>query len=105
MLRRTSKKVKEAVDKMRLPAVVRLSRSFWGDVHNDLDGIPGLVPVLVPVIQGCKNPGSLGQGQTWDESKSLKFILIDSNFFLSPCPESLCQTRCFPVFSRDFSQR
>jgi hypothetical protein len=34
MLRRTSKKVKEAVDKMRLPAVVRLSRSFWGDARN-----------------------------------------------------------------------
>jgi Ran GTPase-activating protein (RanGAP) involved in mRNA processing and transport len=29
MLRRTSKRVKEVVDKMRLPAVVRLSRSFW----------------------------------------------------------------------------
>ena len=28
MLRRTSKRVKEAVDKMRLPAVVRLSRIF-----------------------------------------------------------------------------
>ena len=34
MLRRTSKRVKEAVDKMRLPAVVRLSRSFWGDARN-----------------------------------------------------------------------
>ncbi len=34
MLRRTSKKVKEVVDKMRLPAVVRLSRSFWGDARN-----------------------------------------------------------------------
>ncbi len=36
MLRRTSKKVKKLVDKMRLPAVVRLSRSFWvwGDVRN-----------------------------------------------------------------------
>jgi hypothetical protein len=31
MLRRTSKRVREVVDKMRLPAVVRLSRSFWGD--------------------------------------------------------------------------
>jgi len=29
MLRRTSKRVKEVVDKMRLSAVVRLSRSFW----------------------------------------------------------------------------
>jgi Leucine-rich repeat (LRR) protein len=34
MLRRTSKKVKDAVDKMRLPAVVRLSRSFWDDARN-----------------------------------------------------------------------
>ena len=29
VLRRTSKRVKEVVDKMRLPAVVRLCRSFW----------------------------------------------------------------------------
>jgi hypothetical protein len=35
MLRRTSKTVKEVVDKMRLPAVVRLSRSFWDDARND----------------------------------------------------------------------
>jgi Ran GTPase-activating protein (RanGAP) involved in mRNA processing and transport len=34
VLRRTSKRVKEVVDKMRLPAVVRLSRSFWGDARN-----------------------------------------------------------------------
>jgi tetratricopeptide (TPR) repeat protein len=34
MLRRTSKTVKAVVDKMRLPAVVRLSRSFWGDARN-----------------------------------------------------------------------
>jgi hypothetical protein len=34
MLRRTSKKVKEVVDKMRLPAVVLLSRSFWADARN-----------------------------------------------------------------------
>jgi Ran GTPase-activating protein (RanGAP) involved in mRNA processing and transport len=34
MLRRTSKRVKEVVGKMRLPAVVRLSRSFWGDARN-----------------------------------------------------------------------
>ena len=31
MLSRTSKIVEEVVDKMRLPAVVRLSRSFWDD--------------------------------------------------------------------------
>jgi hypothetical protein len=34
MLRRTSKRVKEVVDKMLLPAVVRLSRSFWNDALN-----------------------------------------------------------------------
>jgi hypothetical protein len=34
MLRSTSKRVKEQVDKMRLPAVVRLSTSFWGDARN-----------------------------------------------------------------------
>jgi Leucine-rich repeat (LRR) protein len=34
MLRRTSKRVKEVVDKMRLPAVVRLRRSFWDDARN-----------------------------------------------------------------------
>jgi Ran GTPase-activating protein (RanGAP) involved in mRNA processing and transport len=34
VLRRTSKRVKEVVDKMRLPAVVRLSRSFWDDARN-----------------------------------------------------------------------
>jgi hypothetical protein len=34
MLRRTSKRVKEVVDKMRLPAVVRLSWSFWRDARN-----------------------------------------------------------------------
>ena len=33
-LRRTSKKVNEVVDKMRLPAVVCLSRSFWDGTHN-----------------------------------------------------------------------
>ena len=34
MLRMTSKTVKEVVDKMRLPTVVRLSLSFWGDARN-----------------------------------------------------------------------
>jgi 2,4-dienoyl-CoA reductase-like NADH-dependent reductase (Old Yellow Enzyme family) len=37
MLRRTSKRVKEVVDKMRLPVLVRLSRSFWDDTRNGTD--------------------------------------------------------------------
>jgi hypothetical protein len=36
MLTMTSKRVKEAVDKMRLPAVVRLSSSFWDDARNGI---------------------------------------------------------------------
>ena len=34
MLRRTSKRFKEAVDNMRLPVVVRLNRSFLDDISN-----------------------------------------------------------------------
>jgi hypothetical protein len=34
MLRRTSKRVKEQVDKMLLPAVVRLRTTFWGCTRN-----------------------------------------------------------------------
>jgi hypothetical protein len=37
MLRRTSKRVKEVVDKMRLPAVVRLSWRFWDQYSNDTE--------------------------------------------------------------------
>jgi hypothetical protein len=45
MLRRTSKRVKEVVDKMRLPAVVRLSRSFWDDdPPNEWRCVAGPVP-------------------------------------------------------------
>ena len=35
MLRSASKTVKEVVDKMRLPAVVRLSTSFWDDARRN----------------------------------------------------------------------
>ena len=37
MLRRTSKRVKEVVGKMRMPAFVRLSRSFWSEARNGTD--------------------------------------------------------------------
>jgi hypothetical protein len=58
-----------------------------------LDGIPGLVPVLTPGIQGYKSPGSLGQ--TWDQAKSLKIILIDSNFLLSHCCDKMYRYEWF----------
>jgi hypothetical protein len=38
MLRRTSKRVKEVVDKMRLSAVVRLSRSFERGLEPPMTG-------------------------------------------------------------------
>jgi hypothetical protein len=34
MLRRTSKRFREVVDKLRLPTVVRLSRNFWHDARK-----------------------------------------------------------------------
>jgi hypothetical protein len=34
MLGRTSKRVKEVVDKIRLPDVEHLSRTFWDDTHT-----------------------------------------------------------------------
>ena len=34
MLRRTSKKVKDVVETLLLPAVVHLSRDFWNDFRN-----------------------------------------------------------------------
>ncbi len=43
MLRRTSKRIKEVVDKMCLPAVVCLSRSFWG--RRPLWNVKGKAPV------------------------------------------------------------
>jgi hypothetical protein len=66
-----------------------------------IDGIPGVVPGLVPGIQGFKTPGSLGK--TWDQAKSLKFILIDSNFLLSPVLRPPVTLGCSPVFSKNFS--
>jgi hypothetical protein len=51
--------------------------------------------------QGCKSPGSLGK--TWDQAKSLKFILIDSNFLLYPVLRRLVTQHVSPVFSKNFS--
>ena len=73
------KNVRLKVERMDLD---RNDSSYQSGPVPVLDGIPGVVPGLVPGIQGCQNPGSLGK--TWDQAKSLKFILIDSNFLLSP---------------------
>jgi hypothetical protein len=66
-----------------------------------LDGIPGVVPALVPGIQGYKSPGSLGK--TWDKAESLKFILIDSIFLLYPVLRPLVTLGVSPVSSKNFS--
>jgi hypothetical protein len=54
-----------------------------------------------PGIQTCKNPRSLGK--TWDQAKSLKFILINSNFWLSPVLRPIVTLGFPPVFSKNFS--
>ncbi len=69
-------------------------------LNESLDAKPGLVPVLVPGIQDYKNPGSLGQ--TWDQAKSLKLILIDSIFLLYPVLSPLVTLGVSPVFSKNF---
>ena len=63
MLRRTSKRVKEVVDKMRLPAVVRLSRIFWRDTRNgtekrqfvlrQLTGMSALCRITTLELRSC----------------------------------------------------
>ncbi len=69
-----------------------------------LDGIPGLVPDLVPGIQGWKKPWipgtDLGQGQISQiYSNRLKFFTVTR-------PSSTCHTRCFPQsFGRIFEER
>jgi Ran GTPase-activating protein (RanGAP) involved in mRNA processing and transport len=56
MLRRTSKRVKEVVDKMRLPAVVRLSRRFWSDVRNGTaaEKLQFVLRQLTPLTTWCR---------------------------------------------------
>jgi hypothetical protein len=49
----------------------------------------------------AKNPGSLGK--TWDQAKSLKFILIDSNFLLYPVLRPLVTLGVSPVLGKNFS--
>ncbi len=46
MLRRTSKRVKEVVDKMRLPAVVRLSWRFWATPAEKLQFVMRQLPLI-----------------------------------------------------------
>jgi hypothetical protein len=69
MLRRTSKRVKEVVDKMRQPAVVRLNRSFWDDVCNgtvkaklqfvlrQVAAMPGWCHITTLELPGCHMTG------------------------------------------------
>ena len=53
---RTSKRVKEVVDKIRLVVVVLLSRSFWTDVHNDMvaEKLKFVMRQLVVVTGWCR---------------------------------------------------
>jgi hypothetical protein len=92
--------------KTKLSAIIATSSTeaeliSAGYCDATLDGIPGVVPALVPGIQGYKSPGSLGK--TWDKAESLKFILIDSNFLLYPVLRPLVTLGVSPVSSKNFS--
>ncbi len=54
MLRRISKRVTEVVDKMRLPAGVRLSRSFWADARNGTE--KAKLPFVLRQLAGVGSP-------------------------------------------------
>jgi hypothetical protein len=47
---------------------------FAGNVTLTVDHTFKVICSLVPGIQGLKSPGSLGQ--TWDQTKSLKFMIF-----------------------------
>ena len=50
MFRRTSKRVKEQVDKMRLPAVVRICRRWRNDVQNNCSTRPSVIEQIEIVM-------------------------------------------------------
>jgi hypothetical protein len=56
MLRSTSKGVREVVDKMRLPAVVRLSRRLWDDARNGTaaEKLPFVIRQLPLMTAWCR---------------------------------------------------
>jgi Ran GTPase-activating protein (RanGAP) involved in mRNA processing and transport len=76
MLRRTSKGVKEGVDKMRPPTVAKLSRAFWNNARNgtaaeklqhmlaDLEKMASRCRITTLNLEGC---GMSGQdaGRLW----------------------------------------
>ena len=79
MLRRTSKRVKEVVDKMHLLVVVRLSRSFWDDTRNGTQETKLQVVVQCPAlahlnllaeIQISKQTGQRDLQEFWDSAGS-----------------------------------
>jgi hypothetical protein len=72
-------------------------------IQHDCDSMTSLLEGLFPGIQDCKNPGSLGK--TWDhldQAKSLKFILIDSNFLMYPVLRHLPTRGVSPLFEEFF---
>jgi hypothetical protein len=52
MLRRTSKRVKEQVDKMLLPTVVRLRTTFWGCKRNITN--ERIMNELISMVSTCR---------------------------------------------------
>jgi hypothetical protein len=88
MLRMTSKRVKEIVDKVRPPAVVRLKRSFWKDdqkrtfaekllfVIAQLTAITSRSQIITLDLSSYENKGNETTGQhSWKKQVGSKVIV------------------------------
>jgi hypothetical protein len=80
------------------PRAGKSGNKTWAS--ESLDGIPGVVPGLVPGFQGWKYPGALAQPCC--ELKSLKFILSDSNFLCPPALNTLVTLGIYPSVNQEF---
>jgi len=85
MLRMTSKRVKEVVDKMRPPAVVRLCRKYWDDFNSiqklKLKPEKILMRQLLSLVDNCKiTTLSL-------EHCNIDWVMQDFKKVLDKCPE------------------
>jgi Ran GTPase-activating protein (RanGAP) involved in mRNA processing and transport len=104
MMRRTSKRVKEVVDKMRLPAVVRLIRSFWDDARNgaekekcrfvlrQLTGMSGLCRITTLELRSCAITGPHAEwlaGGVLAQCRALVHLDLSGNDIGGPGAERL----------------
>jgi hypothetical protein len=120
MLRRTSKRVSEVLDKIRLPAVVRLIRNFWDDSHNGtaaeklkfvlrhLAALAALCRISTLELPRCEMKGQDTErlARVLVQCPALAHLDLSGNFnFVSSGAESFARvlTQCTALDHLDFS--